>query len=144
VIAGKSLLAFKRDQGGKQELSGRCFAWVQTYDEKPKRRLFELLQSQAMQPNQQVDFLSDGGEDVRNVQLYLNPQAEHLVDFRRVGDQSNRKQTDGEETTDGRSQRGAHLLLQIRTRVLDGEWENTFRRWYPDFRPDGQQAKKAA
>jgi hypothetical protein len=29
-----------------------------------------------MQPNQQVDFLSDGGEDVRNLQLYLNPQAE--------------------------------------------------------------------
>jgi hypothetical protein len=29
----------------------------------------------------QVDFLSDGGEDVRNVQLYLNPQAEHLLDW---------------------------------------------------------------
>jgi len=81
VIAGKSLLAFKRDQESKQQLSGRCFAWVQTYDEKPKRRLFELLQSQGMQPNQQVDFLSDGGEDVRNVQLYLNPQAEHLLDW---------------------------------------------------------------
>ena len=81
VIAGKSLLAFKRDQEGKQQLSGRCFAWVQTYDEKPKRRLFELLQSQGMQPNQQVNFLSDGGEDVRNVQLYLNPQAEHLLDW---------------------------------------------------------------
>jgi hypothetical protein len=80
VIAGKSILAFKRDQEGKPELSGRCFAWVQTYDEKPKRRLFELLKSQGMQPNQQVDFLSDGGEDVRNVQLYLNPQAEHLLD----------------------------------------------------------------
>jgi hypothetical protein len=42
------------------------------------------------------------------------------------------------------SPRGAHLLLQIRTRVLDEEWENTFRRWYPAFRPEGQQAKKAA
>src|SRR6516162_6312260 len=30
----------------------------------------------------------------------------------------------------GWSPRGAHLLLQIRTRVLDEEWENTFRRWY--------------
>jgi hypothetical protein len=39
----------------------------------------------------------------------------------------------------GWSQRGAHLLLQM----LDEEWENTFRRWYPDFRPQGQ-AKKAA
>ena len=43
----------------------------------------------------------------------------------------------------GWSQRGAHLLLQIRTRVLDEESENTFRRWYPDFRPRAQ-AKKAA
>jgi hypothetical protein len=40
--------------------------------------------------------------------------------------------------------RGAHLLLQIRTRVLDEQWENTFRRWYPAFRPAGQPAKKAA
>jgi hypothetical protein len=38
----------------------------------------------------------------------------------------------------GRSRRGAHLLLQIRTRVLDEERENTFRTWYPDFRPQGQ------
>jgi len=43
------------------------------------------------------------------------------------------------------SQRGAHLLLQIRTRVLDQEWENTFRRWYPRFRPTVEVAiKKAA
>ena len=32
------------------------------------------------------------------------------------------------------SQRGAHLLLQIRTRVLNGDWEATFRQWYPGFR----------
>ena len=32
------------------------------------------------------------------------------------------------------SKRGAHLLLQIRTRVLNGEWEETFRTWYPGFR----------
>jgi hypothetical protein len=50
VIAGKSILAFKRDQEGKQELSGRYFAWVQTHDEKPKRRLFELLKRRGMQP----------------------------------------------------------------------------------------------
>jgi hypothetical protein len=30
--------------------------------------------------------------------------------------------------------RGAHLLLQIRTRVLNGDWEATFRTWYPGFR----------
>jgi hypothetical protein len=37
----------------------------------------------------------------------------------------------------------AHLL-QIRTRVLDEKWENTFRRWYAAFRSEGRQVKKAA
>jgi hypothetical protein len=39
------------------------------------------------------------------------------------------------------SRRGAHLLLQVRTQVLNGEWEKTFRTWYPGFR---QQAQSAA
>ena len=30
--------------------------------------------------NQQVTFLSDGGEDVRQVQQYLNPEAEYWMD----------------------------------------------------------------
>jgi hypothetical protein len=42
--------------------------------------------------------------------------------------------------------RGAHLLLQIRTRVLNEEWEHTFRRWYPGFRlqTSTQPSEKAA
>jgi hypothetical protein len=36
------------------------------------------------------------------------------------------------------SQRGAHLLLQIRTRVLNGDWEDVFRGWYPGFRAQTQ------
>ncbi|MGY2897046.1 hypothetical protein ACVWZX_005092 [Deinococcus sp. UYEF24] len=34
----------------------------------------------------------------------------------------------------GWTARGAHLLLQIRTRVLNNELENLFRQWYPAFR----------
>jgi hypothetical protein len=34
------------------------------------------------------------------------------------------------------TERGAHLLMQTRTRVLNGELEETFRRWYPKFRPE--------
>jgi len=30
--------------------------------------------------------------------------------------------------------RGAHLLLQTRTKVLNNELEEVFRRWYPQFR----------
>jgi hypothetical protein len=29
--------------------------------------------------------------------------------------------------------RGAHLLLQIRTRVLNDDLANHFHRWYPNF-----------
>ena len=54
---------------------------MQTYDSKPKRRLFEVLAAQGMQPNQQVTFLTDGGEDIRDLPRYLNPQAEHLLDW---------------------------------------------------------------
>jgi hypothetical protein len=59
----------------------KCFGFVQTYDPKPKRRLFEVLRSQGMQMNQQVTFLTDGGEDVRELPLYLNPQAEQVLDW---------------------------------------------------------------
>ena len=249
VITGKSLLAFKRgDRDDTVAPNAKSFAFVQTFDEKPKRRLFELLKSQGMQENQQITFLSDGGDDVRNLPLYLNPQAEHLLDWfhitmrltvmrqmakglsEMIGDGEERyalrqpvldtlerikwylwhgnlyqalKHLDGLEAdldaaTFGRddertrkllknvaefhtyvennrdfipnygeryrqgetistafvestvnqviskrmvkcqqmqwSQRGAHLLLQTRTQVLNDDLEQTFRRWYPQFR----------
>ena len=59
----------------------KTFAYVQTYDTKPKRRLYQLLRSQGMQDNQQVVFLTDGGEDIRDLPRYLNPQAEHYLDW---------------------------------------------------------------
>jgi hypothetical protein len=58
-----------------------CFGYVQTYDTKPKRRLFEVLKARGMADNQQVTFLTDGGEDIRDVPCYLNAQAEHLLDW---------------------------------------------------------------
>ena len=57
------------------------FAFVQTYDDKPKRRVFEVLKRQGMQSNQSVTFLSDGGDDVREVQQYLSPESEHYLDW---------------------------------------------------------------
>jgi hypothetical protein len=87
VIAGKSLLAFKRGEESQEPVSSKCFAFVQTVDQKPKRRLFEVLQSQGHQLNQQITFLSDGGDTVRELQLYLNPHAEHLLDWFHVARQ---------------------------------------------------------
>jgi len=72
VIVGKSI---------PEEGLSKCFGLVQSYDNKPKRRLFEVLKSQGMQMNQQITFFSDGGDTVRNLQLYLNPEAEHLLDW---------------------------------------------------------------
>jgi hypothetical protein len=80
VIVGKSILAFRRDDED-DIASSKCFGFVQTLDEKPKRRLFEVLKSQGHQMNQQLTFLSDGGDTVRDLQLYLNPHAEHLLDW---------------------------------------------------------------
>ena len=34
--------------------------------------------------------------------------------------------------------KGAHLLLQTRTKVLNNELDEVFRRWYPKFRPVAQ------
>jgi hypothetical protein len=31
--------------------------------------------------NQQITFLSDGGDTVRDLQLYLSPEADHLLDW---------------------------------------------------------------
>jgi hypothetical protein len=72
VIVGKSV---------PTDGSAKCFGFVQSYDTKPKRRLFAVLQSQGMQANQQLTFLSDGGDTVRNLPTYLHPHAEHVLDW---------------------------------------------------------------
>ena len=235
VIAGKSVTN-----------DGACkrFAFVHNYDEKPKRRVFEVLRSQGMQMNQQVTFLSDGADTVRDLQLYLNPNAEHILDWFHItmritvmcqmakglgppgsklresvlkelervkwylwngnafmGIETVRWLPDGifvEDHTEKHkkliqkleefetyirnnaafipnygeryrygetittafaestinqvvskrmvkkqqmrwSQEGAHLLLQIRTRVLNGELRNEFRKWYPRFDQGGEE-----
>jgi hypothetical protein len=44
----------------------KSFGFVNGYDQKPKRRLFETLKSQGLQMNQDITFLSDGGDTVRD------------------------------------------------------------------------------
>ena len=252
VIAGKSVVAFRRDDAGEMP-STKCFGFVQTYDERPRRRLWEVMKSQGMQENQQVVFLSDGGEDVRRVQEYLHPFSEHWIDWFHItmrltvlqqqtkGLQAERPETGADvskrlesvkhflwhgnaeealerlgdlimelsliqarsaaakKVADGLSefqtyidnnrefipnfgeryrqgetistafvestinqvvsrrfvkkqqmqwtQRGAHLLLQTRTKVLNEELDEVFRRWFPRFRPQpstSEPGQKAA
>ena len=80
VIAGKSIVAFKREEA-EDTPSAKRFAFVQTYGTKPRRRLWELMKSQGLQENQEVLFLSDGGETVRTPQAYLHPSSEHYLDW---------------------------------------------------------------
>src|SRR5260370_17238460 len=66
VIVGKSM-----SQDGE---SSKCFGFVNRYDTKPKRRLFEMLKSQGMQMNQPVAFLSHGADPAPDLHLYLHLQ----------------------------------------------------------------------
>jgi hypothetical protein len=214
--------------------------FVHGYDQQPKRRLFELLTAQGLQMNQAITFLSDGGDTVRDLPLYLSPEAEHLLDwfhvamrltvlvqgakglkheatrtrvradlerlkwllwhgnlFRAFQVLEDLEEATDEEypTTEGKkvvkwlhefrryiqinqafipnygvryqagepisnapaestvnqvvstrmvkqqqmrwTRRGAHLLLQIRTQVLDDQWATTFRQWYPGLSAAG-------
>ena len=42
------------------------------------------------------------------------------------------------------SRRGAHLLLQVRTRELNRDLQSTFARWYPGLNREVEQRKQAA
>jgi hypothetical protein len=243
VIAGRSVPSFLRAANDGVPES-KCFGYVQSYDEKPRRRLYELMKSQGLQDHQSVVFMSDGGDDVRRVQTYLHPQSEHWIDWFHITMRitvlqqlTKSLRTEAAAQTDATvwSQRidsvkhllwhgnvakaldrmeqllldlellsarssaseklaaglselrtyignnrefipnfgerhrhgeristafvestinqvvsrrfvkkqqmhwtlkGAHLLLQVRTKVLNRELEATFRRWYPQFRPE--------
>jgi hypothetical protein len=58
AIVGKSL---------QDEKPSKRFGFVCKYDNKPKSRLNTMLQKQGLQMNQDITFLSDGGDTVRNL-----------------------------------------------------------------------------
>ena len=72
VIAGKVL---------SEEGDPTCFAFVTNVETRPKRRLFEVLRSRGLRMNQRVEFLTDGGDTVRELPLYVCPESEHYLDW---------------------------------------------------------------
>jgi hypothetical protein len=72
VMVGKSI---------KADGTTKRFGFSYCYDNKPQRRIFEVLKSQGMQMNQQVTFVSDGDEKIRDLFSCLNPNAEYLLDW---------------------------------------------------------------
>src|SRR5215813_701613 len=83
VIVGKSILSFEEDKEGKTP-SLKRFGFVQTLDTKSKRRLYEVLHSQNLQMNQDMTFLSDGNDSLRQLQVEMSPKAMHILDWHHV------------------------------------------------------------
>jgi len=72
VIAGKS---FSKSKPNKR------FGFVQTMEKNPRCRLMYFLSKQGMQANQQITFLSDGADNLRELQYGMYPEAEHVLDW---------------------------------------------------------------
>jgi len=72
IIVGKSF---------SEDLSTKRFGMVQVLEDEPKKRLLNVLVEQGMQANQQVSFLSDGADNVRNLQYDMYPESSHILDW---------------------------------------------------------------
>src|SRR3546814_11184057 len=70
VIVGKSVV----DPGEDGEISEptRRFGFVVGHDDRPRRRLHELLLEQGVGMDREVTFMSDGGRNVSNLQWDLD------------------------------------------------------------------------
>jgi hypothetical protein len=79
-MAGRRVVELRRAEG-ESVAPPQCFGLVPTYDQQPRPRVWEVMKLQGMQENPQVVFLSDGGEDVRQVQASLHPNSEHGIDW---------------------------------------------------------------
>ena len=115
VIAGKSM---------PEEGVPKCFGYVQSYDTKPKRRLFELMKSQGLHRH---------GEKISTA--FAESAVNQVISKRMVKKQQMRW-----------TESGAHNLLQIRTKVLNNQLRETFVRWYPGMQNEQETEiqKKAA
>src|SRR5215467_4022716 len=80
VIVGKSIRSYAEDEESKTS-SLKRFGFVQTLDTKSKRRLYEVLHSQDLQMNQEITFLSDGDDTLRQLQVEMSPKATHILDW---------------------------------------------------------------
>jgi hypothetical protein len=131
---GNTFQALDKLQGLVMDVESAAF---ETRHETARKLLKEIEELHTYVDRNQ-EFVPNYGERYRNSERiatgFVESAVNQVVSKRMVKQQQM-----------GWSQRGAHLLLQIRTRVLNEEWENTFRTWYPAFRPKVESdLKKAA
>jgi hypothetical protein len=72
VIVGRSV---------PEDRDARYVGLAHGYDSKPKRRLFDVLKSQGLQANQDLTFLTDGGEEIRALTEFVTPASEHVLEW---------------------------------------------------------------
>lgn len=80
VIVGKRTRCVEADEEDTSP-SHKRLGFVQTLETKPRRRLYEMLQSQGIQMHQVMTLLSDGDEKLRDLQLEMRPKATHIFDW---------------------------------------------------------------
>ena len=160
VIAGKSVVAFRRDDEGEVP-SAKCFGFVRLESlkhlfwhgntEEALERLGDLLmelsfiQARSNAAKKVADGLSE-------FETYICNNREFIPNFGERRRQGETISTAFVESTINQvvsrrfvkkqqmqwSLRGAHLLLQTRTKVLNEDLDEVFRHWYPKFRPQPQ------
>ena len=82
MVRGGRRPGFRRD--APQDEPSRpvkCFAFVQAHDDRPRRRLLDVLAAQGYAPNQKLVLMSDGGESVRRLVARIGPETEHVLDW---------------------------------------------------------------
>ncbi len=75
VIVGRSIPQAPEDG------TSRYLGFVHGYDQNPKRRLVSMLESQGVQANQDITFLTDGGEEICALTERISPCSEHVLDW---------------------------------------------------------------
>jgi hypothetical protein len=75
VVVGKSV---------PEDRENRYFGCVPTVDDRPKRRIFEILRGQGLRMNQDLVFLTDGGDNLQVLVDGFSPCTEHYLDWFRA------------------------------------------------------------
>jgi hypothetical protein len=64
-----------------EDRDSRYLGFVHGYDRKPQRRVLDHLKKQGVQANQDITFITDGGEEVRSLAAMIAPCSEHVLDW---------------------------------------------------------------
>ncbi|MXQ10471.1 ISKra4 family transposase [Microvirga makkahensis] len=72
LIVGRSM---------SEEGDARYIGFVHGYDRKPQRRIIDHLRRQGFQADQDLTFITDGGDEVRSLAERISPCSEHVLDW---------------------------------------------------------------